>query len=85
MSSDNAITLAEAGALPPSEEGEEPREVDVYSEAPEIDTTRAEGQPSRLDACCGSNAHSRFSFIVNACALSLVAGAVVGVVRVLLF
>lgn len=41
-------SLAEAGALPPSENSDDgivEREVDVMSEPPEIDTTRAEERP----------------------------------------
>lgn len=54
MAPARSMTLAEAGALPPSEfEREEAdvatREIDVFSEPPEIDTTRADEPPSRLE------------------------------------
>jgi hypothetical protein len=58
---DEFKSLAEAGALPPSEESDEgrvEREVDVMSEPPEIDTTRAEERPrpiyriGLLCCCC---------------------------------
>lgn len=57
MAGEEFKSLSEAG-LPPSEESEEgrvEREVDVYSEPPEIDTTRAEERPSyarRLGTLC---------------------------------
>ena len=51
-------TLAEAG-LPPADDDErderEEREIDIYSEPPEIDTTRADPPPSKLRVgllCC---------------------------------
>jgi len=50
-STDDFKALSDVGGLPPSEESDEgrvEREVDVLSEPPEIDTTRAEERPSRI-------------------------------------
>ena len=48
---DDFQSLSDVGGLPPSEESDEgrvEREVDVLSEPPEIDTSRAEERPSRI-------------------------------------
>ena len=48
---DDFKSLSDVGGLPPSEESDEgrvEREVDVLSEPPEIDTSRAEERPSRI-------------------------------------
>jgi hypothetical protein len=47
-------TLAKLGALPPSSDDEEgivDRDIDILSEEPEIDTTRAEERPKRRKLC----------------------------------
>ena len=49
---DEFRVLSDVGALPPaseeSDDGRVEREVDVLSEAPEVDTTRAEERPSKM-------------------------------------
>lgn len=49
---DEFQVLSDVGALPPpseeSDDGRVEREVDVLSEAPDIDTTRAEERPSKM-------------------------------------
>lgn len=53
MEDEQHRTLAKLGALPPADEDEPVRDVDVFSEAPEIDTTWSE-RPPRRSYCCYS-------------------------------
>lgn len=67
--------LANAGALPPAENDDE-REVDVLSEPPEIDTTRADKPPMMTPTCAS---RTRQAILILFCLSTISTAIVVGI------